>query len=1465
MATIARMIVAMGADPTGLRRGLNQGVREMQQFARSAAAIGARSNIFGNLNTPAKQAAASAVRAMQDQFGQDMADLREQLAQNLIDEKTFQDEGRNAARRFNDGLTQTLESLGNQGILTPQIAAGISSQYKNLGENAARDFQRGFERLTQLTRSTGLATRRIGTELTAAVTLPIIGAATASLRFANEFNRAMGNIESIIPGTGKRIYELRDAVRAVADETNQRAVDVASGLYLIISTFGDTARSVDIMEDVAKVSVAGLSDMESSVELLASVTRGFGDVAGETTRHVSDLAFETVKWGVVTIPQLGASIGRVVPIANELGISLEEMFATFATATGVTGDASEVATQLRGILKSLQDPSERLKTLYAELGVASGKAAVEQFGLIGVVDRIRAAYEGSGLPIADFIHRVEGQILALSLSGEQAETYRTRLEQMGNAAGATARAFEAQTQGIAKQAFQMQGLARRLEEMGERLGTAIGPALLRAEPAIQSFLQALIRLVESFAKLSPDTQAFILQMLAVSAAIGPIIFGLGVFITTLASVARTLLLARTAGITFAAVMGALGSPIFLIGTAIASVIFLLVQFSDEIDELGRALDQWIVGMANKARTIPLIGEAIADALEFLAGPAAVQQAKEAGEKVAQTYTQSLLNDLGQPRVQPQPIQMPDILKGAGIRRPEPIVLIDPKVITQQVQTAIDQLELFQEAGRSIRQPFQELERLQGVINARLEQGRLTVQDEMELTRSMLNIRRQLGDAAGTSVGALSQNMGLVIEQLELAQQTGRDLAGPMQAVRDIMAQIEERIDRGNLSLQDRNRLTRDLVNANRALSEAQRPDTRAFDAFATAARDALARLTALKQAAQLDVQAPTSDAAERVNRLVQAQFLLNGGTRAYEAQLVRVRTAYANILGIIRESVAPTKEQLELARQLGAALEEAARRQLVTQAPVGLRNTLSELQIVANQYADAQAALQLARERRNVDDIKAAQEEIKGLQEVALAIQERIAQMVSTGALAPGVGDAILARMRELIQGMGIDMAALDDKTAEWITNLRKATDQIVNVAEGVLGILDGLGLVDDQTRKVLEGLVKVGKNLPGALSGDPSSIIGAIGGVVQTIGGLFGKSEEEKRREAVTRANTVALDRLRNEIGNIDLNVTGFDFATMQRVFAQINNPAQFLLKDNTKLGNRVNALLAANGLDIEDVKAAAEQLGLTFQNTAEFYRQFNAALQEVELTRFTDTFAGQMDKVRRSFEILGITDPAEKLQAMLDVITDVDVGSPAIRDAIAGLDLSTAEGLTEFQERLKDLFLNFETLTPEQLGGLTPTEFLDALAEAAGLSREALEQLTGTINDATMEMLNMPSGFRQARAEFLAAAAGTAQMTPFDGPLANAVAQPQLLATQDLTSSMQELVRVLSERLLPTPPPAPTQSAEEKAQSGITQYNVTVEAGAFRLDAGKNPTQQAGDFLRALRLKAHATTGDSTRLGDV
>ena len=186
----------------------------------------------------------------------------------------------------------------------------------------------------------------------------LTGLGAASFKFGNEINASMANVQTLIPGNVERIKELKAEVQSLAIETAKGTTDIADGLYQVISAFGDSADTAKILEINAKAATAGVATTLDAINLTSAVTKGYGDTTATAVQKVSDLAFNAVKLGQTTFPELAASIGRVTPLTAELGVSMEELFGVMATATGVTGSAAEVSTQLRGVMQSLLAPTK---------------------------------------------------------------------------------------------------------------------------------------------------------------------------------------------------------------------------------------------------------------------------------------------------------------------------------------------------------------------------------------------------------------------------------------------------------------------------------------------------------------------------------------------------------------------------------------------------------------------------------------------------------------------------------------------------------------------------------------------------------------------------------------------------------------------------------------------------------------------------------------------------------------------------------------------------------------------------------------------------------------------------------------------------------------------------------------------------------------------------------------------------
>ena len=265
------------------------------------------------------------------------------------------------------------------------------------------------------------------------------------VRAAVDFEKGMANVATLLDGDFKtRIKELGINIQDLMKQTGLSASTLQEGLYQTISALGDTADSMSILEIASKGAVAGNATVTDSVNLLSAVMKGYGEVSEASAKSVSDMAFQAVKLGQTTFPELASSMGKVIPLADTLKLSQEELFGAMATLTGVTGQAAEVSTQLRGILVDLMDPSEEMANALNEMGYETGVAAIEAEGLGGTLDGLKKSVNGNETEFANLFGRIEGTVAALALSGSQADVFTKKTLAMRDAVGSTDEAFERQ-------------------------------------------------------------------------------------------------------------------------------------------------------------------------------------------------------------------------------------------------------------------------------------------------------------------------------------------------------------------------------------------------------------------------------------------------------------------------------------------------------------------------------------------------------------------------------------------------------------------------------------------------------------------------------------------------------------------------------------------------------------------------------------------------------------------------------------------------------------------------------------------------------------------------------------------------------------------------------------------------------------------------------------------------------------
>lgn len=410
-------------------------------------------------------------------------------------------EGKDDASKSFSNTSKALDSLGKSAsnVTGPLSKIGgsldsASSAFESFSDRASSSFQRVAEFAAGNLIAGGISKLASGI---VDLTEKAIGLGVEFVNASNDFNAGLANVASLGVATD-HIETFKSSIQSMAVAVGKDTKDLTGGLYQVVSAFGDNADTVKILEINARAAAAGVAETTDAINLTSAVTKGYGDTSANAVKGVTDLALKTVELGQTTFPELASSVGKVVPLSKQLGVSQEELFAVLATGSGVTGTTGEVATQYRGILQSLMAPTETMSNLIGVMGFESGSAMLEQKGLAGTLDIIVAAANRSGLPLQQFIGSIEGQTLALALAGPQQKKYQDNLKGMQSAAGKTDEAFNAQTGGINKLGFKLKQAGIWWETFKQKSGDAIGSALMAFEPLAEPFLSSFSTQLENF-------------------------------------------------------------------------------------------------------------------------------------------------------------------------------------------------------------------------------------------------------------------------------------------------------------------------------------------------------------------------------------------------------------------------------------------------------------------------------------------------------------------------------------------------------------------------------------------------------------------------------------------------------------------------------------------------------------------------------------------------------------------------------------------------------------------------------------------------------------------------------------------------------------------------------------------------------------------------------------------------------
>ena len=220
---------------------------------------------------------------------------------------------------------------------------------------------------------------------------------------------------------------------------------------------------------------------------------------------VSDVLFATMQSGKTTIDELARNVGKVTPLASELGVTFEEVGAMFAVLTKKLGDGktAEAGTQIKAMLAELGKEGTKAAMAFEKLAGVSFANFVKQGGSVGDALRMmadEAARNGTGLQ--NMFGSIEAGMGALAIAANNGNDLADALRNVANGAGGTEAGFAKMEQTASRQFAKLK--SQTMETM-LKIGEAFLPLLTDILPMFTGFLEMLPAL---FGGSASSAQAF---------------------------------------------------------------------------------------------------------------------------------------------------------------------------------------------------------------------------------------------------------------------------------------------------------------------------------------------------------------------------------------------------------------------------------------------------------------------------------------------------------------------------------------------------------------------------------------------------------------------------------------------------------------------------------------------------------------------------------------------------------------------------------------------------------------------------------------------------------------------------------------------------------------------------------------------------------------------------------------------
>jgi TP901 family phage tail tape measure protein len=296
----------------------------------------------------------------------------------------------------------------------PNFFASVTLFFKDQFTAGAEKAKSGFTSMASAAASLGKDNGLLATSsqlaMVAGQTEPFRAKLSAALegpsRLAAGLDSSFKNIQAVTGATASEMAGLQSDLIRLGGTSVAGLQSTANTFYDIAGGVTDAAVRMPTLQAAMALAEAGQADLGASAKGLVSVMNSYS-YSADKAMFASDVFTQTVGKGVGSMDEFVAAMGPMAGLAASVGIGFDQLGTAEAYLTSKGKSAAQAATMIRASITALMNPNKEMGQALAALGLESGTAAIQQYGLAGALVQVQGALGGSKDAMAKALGSVE--------------------------------------------------------------------------------------------------------------------------------------------------------------------------------------------------------------------------------------------------------------------------------------------------------------------------------------------------------------------------------------------------------------------------------------------------------------------------------------------------------------------------------------------------------------------------------------------------------------------------------------------------------------------------------------------------------------------------------------------------------------------------------------------------------------------------------------------------------------------------------------------------------------------------------------------------------------------------------------------------------------------------------------------------------------------------------------------------